>query len=207
MRKQAYSEWKTMMNEALVRASVISYLKTHNADTLVAEQELKQQLARGFVWIRPLVSLLEKYQMQRKTYPTLESFMPAIVSFYNKIAPRINFYDDDYQQHCARVIAVRPFKNNDVLVDKNTTEITFDFDKKLDGVRYFFGPGAKGIEHYPKPIKFTFTNDNKSIVMKVELKPNTEYQINIAGSMMRASDGYGVRNYILNFKTAEDVLH
>lgn len=207
MRKQAYSEWKTMMNEALVRASVISYLKTHNADTQVAEQELKQQLARGFVWIRPLVSLLEKYQMQRKTYPTLESFMPAIVSFYNKIAPHINFYDDDYQQHCARVIAVRPFKNNDVLVDKNTTEITFDFDKKLDGVRYFFGPGAKGIEHYPKPIKFTFTNDNKSIVMKVELKPNTEYQINIAGSMMRASDGYGVRNYILNFKTAEDVLH
>jgi hypothetical protein len=206
MRKQAYGDWKTMMNEALVRASVISYLKTHNTDTLVAEQELKQQLARGFVWIRPLVNLLGKYQLQRKSYPTLESFMPVIVDFYNKLAPHIGFYDDDYQQHCARVIAARPFKNNDTTVSNKTTEIIFDFDKKLDGIRYFFGPGAKGKDHYPKPVKFTFTNDNKSIIMQVELKPNTEYQINIAGSMMRASDGYGVQNYTLSFKTGAIVL-
>ncbi|UOE49459.1 DUF4932 domain-containing protein [Mucilaginibacter sp. SMC90] len=206
MRKQAYGDWKTMMNEALVRASVISYLKTHNTDTLVAEKELKEQLARGFVWMRPLVNLLNKYQTQRKTYPTLESFMPVIVDFYNKIAPHTSFYDDDYQQHCARVIAVRPFKNNDTTVSNNTTEIIFNFDKKLDGIKYFFGPGAKGIGHYPKPIKFTFTNDNRSIIMKVELKPNTEYQISIAGSMMRANDGYAVQNYILNFKTADKVL-
>ncbi|SDI40316.1 DUF4932 domain-containing protein [Mucilaginibacter sp. P25] len=206
MRKQAYGEWKTMMNEALVRASVISYLKTHNTDTLVAEQELKQQLARGFVWMRPLVNLLGKYQSNRKTYPTLESFMPAIVVFYNKLAPNISFYDDDYQQHCARVIAVRPFKNGDTTIRANTTEIIFDFDKKLDGIKYFFGPGARGIDHYPKSAKFTFANDNKSIIMKVSLKPNTEYQINITGGMMRASDGYAVQNYILNFKTENNPI-
>ncbi|AYL98175.1 DUF4932 domain-containing protein [Mucilaginibacter celer] len=206
MRRQAYTSWKTMMNEALVRASVISYLKSHNADTLIADKELKQQLANGFVWMRPLVKLLDTYQTQRKTYPTLENFMPVVVAFYDDLAKRINFYNDDYQQHCARVIAVRPFKNSDTTVSSGITQIIFDFDKKLDGVRYFFGLGAKGTTYYPKPIKFKFTNDNKSIVLEVKLKPNTEYQINMVGSMMRASDGYSVQNYTLNFKTSSDPL-
>jgi hypothetical protein len=100
---------------------------------------------------------------------------------------------------------VQLVKSNDT-TNNNITEIEFNFDKKLDGIKYFFGPGAKGMSHYPKPIKFTFSNDNRCIIMKVELKPNTEYQISIAGSMMRASDGYAVQNYILNFKTADKVL-
>ena len=203
MQKQAYSDWKTMMNEALVRASVVQYLKTHNTDTSVADKELKLQLARGFVWIRPLVNLLGKYEKQRNAYPTLESFIPEIVRFYDNVGSNIDFYNKDYFDHCARVIAVQPFKENDTMVSPNLTAISFNFDKKLDGIRYFVGAGKKGIDHYPKPEGFNFADDNKTIVMKVKLKPDTEYQINISGRLMRTDDGYAVQDYLLNFKMGD----
>lgn len=203
MGRQAYGEWKTMMNEALVRAAVIRYLYAHETDTLIADKELKQQLARGFVWMRPLVNLLGQYEKQRASYPSLESFMPQIVKFYAGVAPNINTYDNDYLRHCAQLLSVEPFKKGDSSVNAGITEITFNFDKRLDGVRYFFGPGKKGAGHYPKPLGFRFANDNKSIVMKVALQPNTEYQVSIAGSMMRTDDGYAVQNTMVEFKTGE----
>lgn len=203
MRRQAYTDWKTVMSEALVRAAVIEYLKSHDPDTTAADKELKLQLARGFVWMRPLVNLLGEYEKQRTTYPTLERFMPEIIRFYEQVAPKIDFYDQDYSNHCARVIAVQPFKNNDTTVSPNLTEIKFDFDKKLDGIRYFIGAGKKGMDHYPKPQGFSFTNDKKAIIMKVQLKANTEYQVNITGRLMRTDDGYAVENYLLNFKTGD----
>ncbi|MCR8560868.1 DUF4932 domain-containing protein [Mucilaginibacter sp. BJC16-A38] len=203
MRRQKYPEWKVMMSEALVRAAVIQYLKEHDPDTLVADGELKNQLANGFVWMRSLVALLGQYEKQRSTYPTLESFMPRIVSYYNQVAPNIRTYDDDYNNLCARVISTEPF-NNDTTVSSKITEIRFHFDKKLDGIRTFFGPGKKGIDHYSKPKGFTFTDDNKTIVMKIGLlRPNTDYQVNISGYLMKTSDGYAVQNYLLNFKTGD----
>lgn len=204
MKRQAYSEWKTMISESMVRASVIRYLMRHASDSLAVDKELKQQLANGFVWMKELVDVLGQFEAQRKTYPSLESFMPNIVNFYDTIAPKIKNYDFAYLEHCAKVISTQPFNNGDTTVNPNTNEILFNFDKRLDGVRYFFGPGQNENLHYPKPISFNFTNDNKTIIMKVELKPNTEYQINVYGSRMRTYDGYSVQNYPLNFKTGDN---
>ncbi len=203
MKRQKYGEWKTMISESMVRASVIRYLIRHSLDTLTVDKELKQQLANGFVWMKELVDILEQFELQRKTYPTLESFMPKIVNFYDTIAPKIKAYDYAYLERCAKVISTEPFENGNTTVNPNTSEILFNFDKKLDGIRYFFGPSQNENLHYPEPIRFTFSNDNKTIIMKAELKPNTEYQINVYGSRMRTYDGYSVQNYPLNFKTAD----
>lgn len=204
MKKLKYGDWKSMMSESMVRASVIRYLIQHSTDTLKADKELKQQLAIGFVWMKELVDILGQYEKQRKTYPTLESFMPKIVNFYDTIAPKIKAYDNAYLQHCAKVISTQPFTNGDTTVNPNTSEIVFSFDKKLDGIRYFFGPGQNENLQYPKPLRFTFADDNKSIIMNVELKPNTAYQINVYGSRMRTSDGYSVQNFSLNFRTGNN---
>ena len=204
MKRLKYGDWKTMISESMVRASVIRYLIRHAPDTLTVDRELKQQLANGFVWMKELVDILGQYELQRKTYPTLESFMPKIVDFYETIAPKIKEYDYAYLMRCAKVISTHPFENGDTTVSPKTTEILFNFDKKLDGIRYFFGPGQNENLLYPKPISFTFTNDNKTIIMKVELKPNTEYQINVYGSRMRTDDGYSVQNFPLNFRTGDN---
>jgi hypothetical protein len=202
MKRQKYGEWVTMISESMVRASVIRYLIEHASDTLTIDKELKQQLANGFVWMKELVDFLGQFEAQRTTYPTLESFMPKIVSFYDTIAPRIKVYDNAYLEKCAKVISTLPFGNGYTTVSPSTREILFNFNKKLDGIRYFFGPEKDEKISYPEPISVTFSNDNKTIIMKVKLKPNTDYQINLYGSRMRTIDGYSVQNYSLNFRTS-----
>ncbi len=205
MRKQQYGSWGTMMSEALVRASVIRYLMTHDPNPRSARKELNEQLASGFTWMRELVNLLGRYEHERAKYPTLESLMPEIIHFYDSLAPKIktmNFNVHD-AQHIAHVISVQPFKDNDMAVSPGIKEIVFNFDKQLDGVRYFFGPGKSGGEHYPEPISFRFANDDKTIIMETKLKPNTEYEVNMAGNMMRTEDGYSVQKYLLHFKTGD----
>jgi hypothetical protein len=201
MKRQAYSDWKTMLCEATVRASVIRYLMNHQHDATKVDAELKRELTNGFVWMKELVDLLGLYQNKRNSYLTLESFMPEIVSFYNLVAANIDTYDANYLKNCAKVVSARPIE--DETIASNTTEIIFKFDKSLDGKRYFFGPGPRGNENYPKPISFKFADNNMTIVMTVKLEPNKDYQVNMIGRMMRTYDGYSVQDYVLNFKTKE----
>ncbi|TAL66311.1 MAG: DUF4932 domain-containing protein [Bacteroidetes bacterium] len=90
MRRQAYTDWKTMLNEALVRASVIRYLIDHNSDRTVAKKQLMSEYGRGFFWIKGLVDCLGEYEKNRDKYPTLESYMPVIINFYNGVGKEID---------------------------------------------------------------------------------------------------------------------
>jgi hypothetical protein len=78
------------MNEALIRASVIRYLMNHNSDMSVSKKQLMSEYGRGFFWITGLVNCLGEYEKNREKYPTLESYMPVIVSFYVEVANNID---------------------------------------------------------------------------------------------------------------------
>lgn len=90
MNKQAYGNWKTMYDEALVRATVIKYMKDHNFDKKTIKNELNEQLNSSFLWTDGLVKELERYDNNRDRYPTLESFMTELVIFFNKTASEID---------------------------------------------------------------------------------------------------------------------
>jgi hypothetical protein len=90
MRRQAYASWVTVLNEALVRASVVRYLLIHNSDISVAKNQLISEYGRGFFWITGLVDCLGEFEKNRIKYPTLESFMPVIISFYKGVANDID---------------------------------------------------------------------------------------------------------------------
>jgi hypothetical protein len=88
MRQMAYGNWRTMMYESLVRACVIRYMAAESPPA--AEKEALSDQGRGFLWIKGLADLLGQYESDRKTYPTLESFFPRIVEFfdsYSKSSP------------------------------------------------------------------------------------------------------------------------
>ena len=85
MKRQAYPNWQIMMNEALVRASVISYLKSHNSSPSEINCEIETQIGKGFTWMKELVAALEFYENNRDEYPTLESFITILVSFYDDL--------------------------------------------------------------------------------------------------------------------------
>lgn len=81
MQRMAYGNWKTMIDESLVRASVIRYTASHGSAQEV-EQLIKSEQANKFLWMGGLVKLLATYETQRETYPTFESFMPEVVRFF-----------------------------------------------------------------------------------------------------------------------------
>ncbi|TWR26811.1 DUF4932 domain-containing protein [Mucilaginibacter achroorhodeus] len=199
----AYKDWETMYNEAMVRAAVVIYLKDHNLAQQEIDREIKSQMALGFIWIQQLIDQLQNYRSKRERYEVLEQYMPSLVAFYRTLDSDLEQLQKDYFANCARVIAVSPFPNSRQVVDPGITEISFDFDKSLDGVRYFFGAGPKGRAHYPIPEKFIFSNGNRRLTMKVKLQPNTDYQIYMSGSRMRTKDGFCVLDYQLDFITGE----
>jgi hypothetical protein len=90
MNDQAYGDWEIMYAESLVRAAVIKYMKDHDYDEKAIEKELNEQLNSSFLWTDDLVKELENYSDNRDKYPTLASFMPKIIEFFNKTADEID---------------------------------------------------------------------------------------------------------------------
>ena len=86
MSSQHYTSWQTVMNESLVRASVIRYLLIHNPEGKAAKYQLISDFGRGFFWMKGLVETLGVYEKNRNKYPTLESYMPVLEDFYTRVA-------------------------------------------------------------------------------------------------------------------------
>ena len=81
-----YPDWDSVQYEALINASVVAYMRQNDLLKEYAENEIAINRTEGFWWVGELADLLEEYQNQRDKYPTLESFMPRIVKFYDDLA-------------------------------------------------------------------------------------------------------------------------
>lgn len=204
MRVQAYSNWTIMICEALVRASVIEYLKSH--DTLGGKQAFKEtieQLNRGFVWIREQVTLLDKYENKRQKYPTLESYIPEIASFYNGIAKNIDSLIENYKKSCPHILSIVEFKNNDTNVSSSLKEISIKVDKALRGKGYSINYGKKGKDFFPAIGKIKYSDDNTIIIIPVEVKPQMEYQFILTGRAFTTPEGFPLEPFEVDFKTGK----
>ena len=200
MSAQAYGSWDIMMYEALVRASVIRYLMKHDTDKTIAEKEINTEFAQGFIWIRELVELLGQYEKKRTNYPTIESFMPQIISFYQSTAKNIKILKANYNKKSAHVISIQQFENKSKNVDPKITEIKICFDKTLrgEGSSIFY---KNNKNHYPITDFIGYTDDNEAIILKVALKPNWKYLFVLTGHEFKTVDGYSLERYVVKFKT------
>ena len=199
MRSQAYGNWETMLNEALVRASVIKYFIDHGYDNTITGKMLNEESNKGFLWIKALVAELGKYDTQRDSYPTLESYMPNLADAYKTYAETIVQYD----ARRPRVESIVEFKNGDVNVDGKIKTVTINFDRQLSGQGYSVFLGAKGKQAFPDLKKISYTNDNKSVVIEVQLLSNKEYQFVLTGDNFKTPEGIPLKRYEVNFKTTK----
>jgi hypothetical protein len=195
--QQAYGNWETVLNEALVRASVIKYYKDHNAEKSVIENLYKKEMNNGFLWIRELVAELEKYDTNRITYPTLESYMSKIAEAYKSYSEIVGQFDAKRP----KVTSIDEFENGTINLSTNTKTITINFDRPLVGEGYSIFTGHKGKEAFPKIEDIKYSEGNKSIIMKVQLEADKEYQFVLTGKSFKTADGFALKAYEVNFKT------
>lgn len=197
MNQQAYGNWQTMLNEALVRASVIKYFIDHDASEAKIQKMLNIESNKGFIWIKGLVAELRKYDNQRSEYPTLESYIHNLSLAYKGFAEKISQFDAQRP----KVETISEFKNNDSNVDSKIKTITINFDRPLAGKGYSVNYGRKGKSAFPKLDNISYSNDNKSVVMEVQLSSDIEYQFVLTGKNFKTEQGVPLKTYEVNFKT------
>lgn len=71
-----------------VRACTIRYEQQYRGAE-AGRRAIQYHKKRGFLWIDELSGVLARYEAQRDKYPTLESFVPELVAFFNQYAERV----------------------------------------------------------------------------------------------------------------------
>lgn len=133
MDRQAYGNWQTMLNEALVRAAVIKFQKDHHFSSEEISRETNEQLDRGFLWIEQLVDELDNFDRQRDRYPTLENYMPVLAKAYQFYAADISSLDATFEERRPKIISFDGIQDGQTNVSSMLGELKINFDKPLLG--------------------------------------------------------------------------
>lgn len=196
MSRQGYGG-NIVISEAMVRAAVIKYMKDHDFDQTEIDNQMQEQIERAFIWMPELVSELDRYDQQRDLYPTLEDYMPNIIKAYDAYAQKVK----RYESMRPKIVSIGEFKNGNPKVDASLKTITVNFDRPLLGKGYSVYLGSKGADAFPKIVKISYINGNKSVVMRVNLEKDKEYQCIMKGICFQSVEGVGIRDFEINFKT------
>lgn len=86
MRAQHYASAETMLSEALVRASVILYLRERLGAQAAAHEGREQDL-RGFYFVEELAATID--EARRRRHQTLEQVMPEVVAYLRAAADKV----------------------------------------------------------------------------------------------------------------------
>ncbi len=94
MHGMAYSNWRTCVNEHIVRA-VTTRLTYREAGKAAGDASMRRERGRGFAYIRELCSALEDYENRRERYATFVDFYPKLVDVFAELSGR-HLGDDFY---------------------------------------------------------------------------------------------------------------
>lgn len=199
MRNGAYGSWQTMINEALVRAAVIKYMKDHSFPADQISLEVSEQLNRGFIWIEDLVAELENYDNNRAAYPTLESFIPQLVRAYKSYAENIQIYIEDRKKARPHFVSISEFENGSKEVDPDLKQISLNFDKAFSGAN-FIRPG-EDIEAFPEFTNLRFSEDRKTVILEWNLENEKDYEFFLIGISPKTEAAKAAEDYAISFST------
>ncbi len=199
MQRMAYPMPIYMLNEALVRASVVQYLKSHNTDKgKCVKSEIEYQIGTGFIWVRELAERLDFYEKNRDKYPTLEAFIPELIEFYKGLSVS----SEQTFGRCPRVTSIEPFPNNTESAESSTKEMRIHFDKPLVGKGFsIWRSMSEGTEFPIAGKNVRYEDGNKTLVLGLALEAKKVYEFILVGSAFKSLDGYPLLDYVVSFQT------
>ncbi|MCX6304801.1 MAG: DUF4932 domain-containing protein [Bacteroidetes bacterium] len=200
MRRQAYANSQTMVNEMLVRASVIRYFQDHAATEMKIKRMTGAEQANGFIWISKLVNSMAKYENSREEYSTLDKYMPEIVRLQNSLSPgeELKMTEENRPKLVSFSIS-----NNRKDVDPATRELILTFDKPMMARPYGMSKGKCGDRCWPKITSVKWAPDKKNeLVVSWELEPDHQYSLVFPAQFFMDENGFFMKEtYSLDFST------
>jgi hypothetical protein len=200
MRRQAYSNGKTVLNESLVRAATARYVFEHQGPEAAAAAVIEER-SRGFLWTGELLALLGKYAQDRERYPTLESFMPQVVEFFGDAAARVDQMIRDEEAARPKIVSLS-IVNGAQDVDPALKEIVVRFDRAMNTHHYAVvrtSPLAQ-----PKFGQVSFDETGRVFRIPVTLEPDKEYAFSLnwpGGGSFQSADGFLLKPVEVKFRT------
>ena len=202
MRRMAYSDSETMVNESLVRAAVILYFQQTGENNLKNLKRVREEQRNGFFWMDQLVNDLKQYEEQRAQYPTFTSYIPHVATFYRGLALHAPAEAAAFVAKSAHVTNMKPFANHAQDVDASVTTISIGLDKPLDPkAGYSIDRLVDSDQQDPIAGRPTFTSDGFHILLPVRLKSNQKYGFVLTPNAFVTPDGYPLASYRVDFTT------
>lgn len=188
MRGQAYGNWKTMVDESLVRASVVRYLEARGGAETARRAAIGEE-ARGFYWTSELAALLGEYEAARDRYPDLASFLPRVAGYFDALAPRVDGLRAAFNARRPRLVGISPDTTGGI--DPAITELVLTFDQPMaPGYSFNAVPGARGV--VPRLVGAAWDDGRTRLTLRLALEPATDYAVRLnspIGGNFRSADG------------------
>lgn len=199
MKMQAYADFKTVINESLVRAAVIRYMKNKAFPSEDIENEIISQKSLAYYWIEGLDSLYEEYDNHRDIYPDMQSFYPHIKDYFEEVAQNIIQMRDDFYSKAPSVVEVSPYIDQQNKVSPSIEYIDVRLSspvKKEAGVVWLVV--KQGGEDAFASVRL---KSDDTVRFNLKLLPDTDYHFHIRGFLPATEDGYFIKPYDLYFST------
>jgi hypothetical protein len=192
----AYNSSQVMLNESIVRATVIRYLLA-NDSRAAADREIRLQRGRGFVWMEELVSLIGDYEAQRSRYRTFDAFMPRIVEYYNGLAPRVERLMTEFAQQRPRIVSAS-IPDGATDVDPKLDTLVLRFDRPVDAIVNLVGNHGGDT---PELTAAAFDVTHTILTLGIRLEPGRDYVLPLGPGALLGRDGYPLSSFVLRFRT------
>ena len=169
-----------------------------------------KRLTWGIIWVMQFVSLIinnstDKKKAIKEIIELNYSDSAAVENFLK----RSNYYTEpinktelreEFESKRPSVVRLEPFANGDSLVDASIKELKIVFSSSMDKKGYSINDGKKGKDYSPAGI-VGFSEDGTSFTLKLDMKPNHEYEFIITDYSFGSKDGYSLKPYEVKFKT------
>jgi len=203
MRAQAYGTGRTVLYESLVRASTARYV-AENMNPVAAAAVIGQEKGRGFLWTQELVDVLGEYSRSRDRYPTLESYIPRLVEFFNGITGKVADMAKAFEASRPQIVSIT-IKDGATDVDAELKEVVIRFDRPMRKDRYSVArtDPKRETPEWGKPV---FDDEGKvlTIPLAKPMKPGVDYAFSLnfpGGGSFQTVDGIPLKHVAVTFRT------
>lgn len=110
---------------------------------------------------------------------------------------------EDYNKNLPYIVKIEPFENGSTNVNSNTKELKITFSKEMVNNSFSISYSEKGKEYFPVTKVNGFENNDKTIVLSIDLQANKDYEFVITNRNFKSKDGYPLKSeeYPIRFKT------
>lgn len=195
MEARAYTTWETVLNESVLRAIVVRYLRDHSGET-AARIEVAAQMEAGFPWTPVLVDSLAAYDADRARFPTFGDYAVELAAVLSVIAEE----ESERAKSRPHVVSVVP-ADGDGAVSPSTATIVVIFDRPMRDKSW----SIVGGEEVPPSQGPGYDASGRVFTIRVRLEPGRRYAFSLNRGQFRgfqSAEGVPLEPVPVRFTTA-----